>query len=56
MLAMKPNRAHATCVTELPLHHRDPFDRTRIARARIEGLAIMTVERALEAHGVPLLR
>jgi PIN domain nuclease of toxin-antitoxin system len=47
--------AHAARVAELPLHHRDPFDRIMIAQAQIEGLAIMTVDRAFHAYGVPLL-
>ena len=46
---------HAARVAELPLHHRDPFDRILIAQAQIEGLAIMTVDRAFHAYGVPLL-
>ena len=48
--------AHAARVAELPLHHRDPFDRMLIAQAQIEGLAIMTVDRAFDAYGVPVLR
>jgi PIN domain nuclease of toxin-antitoxin system len=44
--------AHAARVAELPLHHRDPFDRMLIAQAQTEGLAIMTVDRAFEAYGV----
>lgn len=47
--------AHAARVAELPLHHRDPFDRMLIAQAQTEGLAIMTVDRAFEAYGVPVV-
>ena len=28
---------HAQAVAELPVHHRDPFDRWLIAQARVEG-------------------
>ncbi len=28
---------HATAMATLPLHHNDPFDRMRIAQARVEG-------------------
>jgi PIN domain nuclease of toxin-antitoxin system len=47
--------AHAARVAELPLHHRDPFDRIMIAQAQIEGLAIMTVDSAFRAYRVPVL-
>lgn len=33
---------HAHAVRELPLHHRDPFDRMLIAQARAEELALVT--------------
>lgn len=29
---------HALSVYDLPLHHRDPFDRILIAQSKIEGL------------------
>ncbi|MGH7265047.1 MAG: type II toxin-antitoxin system VapC family toxin [Candidatus Rokuibacteriota bacterium] len=47
--------AHAARVAELPLHHRDPFDRMLIAQAQVEGLAIMTVDPAFQAYGVSLI-
>jgi PIN domain nuclease of toxin-antitoxin system len=31
----------------LPRHHLDPFDRTLIARARVEGLTLVTVDPAI---------
>lgn len=46
---------HAARVAELPLHHRDPFDRILIAQAQVEGLTIMTVDPAFRAYRVPLL-
>jgi PIN domain nuclease of toxin-antitoxin system len=46
---------HAARVAELPLHHRDPFDRIMIAQAQIEGLTIMTVDPAFRAYRVPVL-
>lgn len=47
--------AHAARVAELPLHHRDPFDRIMIAQAQVEGLAIMTADPAFRAYRVPVL-
>jgi PIN domain nuclease of toxin-antitoxin system len=33
---------HAYAVGELPVHHRDPFDRILIAQAKVEGLTVVT--------------
>ena len=33
---------HALAVRELPLHHRDPFDRMLVAQTKVEGLTIVT--------------
>lgn len=46
---------HAQAVGELPLHHRDPFDRLLIAQARLEGCAIVTGDRAFPAYDVPIV-
>ncbi len=48
--------AHALAVADLPLHHRDPFDRIQIAQARLEGLAIITRDPDFGAYGVDLVR
>jgi len=46
---------HARLAGALPRHHADPFDRLLIAQAQIEGLTIVTRDRAFEAYEVPLL-
>ena len=46
---------HGRRVVELPLHHRDPFDRLLIAQALEEGLTIVTADARFRAYGVPLL-
>jgi len=33
---------HAYAVGDLPLHHRDPFDRMLIAQAKSEGFTVVT--------------
>ncbi len=53
MLAITARHAHAT--GELPMHHRDPFDRLLIAQAKLEGCAIVTGDRALSLYGVPIV-
>lgn len=47
--------AHGMAAGSLPRHHNDPFDRMLIAQARIEGLTIITVDRAFDRYDVPLL-
>jgi PIN domain nuclease of toxin-antitoxin system len=46
---------HALAVSELPAHHSDPFDRLLIAQAQIEGMVILTADRAMEPYGVKIL-
>jgi len=37
----------AACVQQLPLHHRDPFDRILVAQAISEPARLLTVDRSL---------
>jgi PIN domain nuclease of toxin-antitoxin system len=53
ILLITPRHAHAT--GELPLHHRDPFDRLLIAQAQLESCAIITADRAFAAYDVPVV-
>jgi PIN domain nuclease of toxin-antitoxin system len=46
---------HSLAVGELPLHHRDPFDRLLVAQARCEGLQLVTADRKLSAYDVPIV-
>ncbi len=46
---------HALAAGALPRHHDDPFDRVLLAQARLEGLTLVTADRALAAYGVPIL-
>ena len=41
---------------ELPMHHRDPFDRLMLAQAAERELTFLTADATLAAYGVPLLR
>ncbi len=42
-LAIKPE--HLLALAELPLLHRDPFDRLLLAQAKAEGLTMVTADR-----------
>ena len=48
--------AHALRISDLPHHHRDPFDRMIVAQALVEGAHLLTADRALKAYDVDLLR
>jgi PIN domain nuclease of toxin-antitoxin system len=39
----------------LPLHHRDPFDRMLIAQAQVEGMVIVSADRAFDRDDVEIL-
>jgi PIN domain nuclease of toxin-antitoxin system len=43
---------HALRVRQLPLHHRDPFDRMLIAQAQVERLPILTADSMFDAYDV----
>jgi PIN domain nuclease of toxin-antitoxin system len=47
---------HAEAIERLPRHHNDPFDHLLIAQAMVEGLVLVTHDRALHAYDVPMLR
>jgi PIN domain nuclease of toxin-antitoxin system len=47
--------AHAAEVQELPPIHKDPFDRTLIAQARVEGLTLVSRDAQLSRYDVALL-
>jgi PIN domain nuclease of toxin-antitoxin system len=46
---------HAVAVRDLPLHHRDPFDRLLIAQSRIERLALISHDARLKAYAIDVL-
>jgi PIN domain nuclease of toxin-antitoxin system len=48
--ALDVTLAHAVRLRDLPLHHRDPFDRLMIAQALAEGLTIVTHDRAFARY------
>ena len=47
--------AHATRVSTLPFHHRDPFDRMLVAQSLTENIAIVSADAILDAYGVTRL-
>lgn len=46
---------HGLLVAQLPLHHRDPFDRLLIAQASCEGFTIVTADARFADYDVPVI-
>ncbi len=42
---------HTVAVNDLPLLHKDPFDRILVAQARVEGLLLLTMDKAVAKYG-----
>jgi PIN domain nuclease of toxin-antitoxin system len=53
IVALEP--AHAQRVGELPLHHRDPFDRLLVAQALCESMTLVSADRAIALYDVELV-
>lgn len=53
ILAIEPR--HTSVLTNLPYHHRDPFDRLLIAQALVEQIAIVSADPLLDKYGVSRL-
>ena len=47
--------SHASVVSALPFHHRDPFDRLLVAQAIVEGLPILSNDEILDEYAVTRL-
>jgi PIN domain nuclease of toxin-antitoxin system len=47
---------HAQLAGQLPLIHRDPFDRMLVAQALTENLTLVTRDSAIHAYDVPVLK
>jgi PIN domain nuclease of toxin-antitoxin system len=46
---------HATTVEELPVHHRDPFDRLLVAQMMVEDMPVISADRVFDQYGVSRL-
>ncbi len=46
---------HGLAVSDLPVHHRDPFDRLIIAQAMIERLTVVTADPRFHTYGIPVV-
>ncbi|MCL2029338.1 MAG: type II toxin-antitoxin system VapC family toxin [Deltaproteobacteria bacterium] len=46
---------HATAVGDLPLLHKDPFDRLLLAQAKTESISLITSDATLSAYPAPVI-
>lgn len=47
---------HAQTAAALPKHHTDPFGRTLIAQAQVEGLTLASSDSKLSAYDIEIVR
>lgn len=47
---------HAVAVADLPLLHKDPFDRLLIAQCTVEGITLLTADRIVARYPGPIER
>ncbi len=47
---------HAEALREMPLHHRDPFDRLLVAQAKSEQMHLVTRDPQLSTYAVTIIK
>jgi PIN domain nuclease of toxin-antitoxin system len=47
--------AHGIFAGELPMHHKDPFDRLLIAQAELEGLTLISPDNVFAVYNIKML-
>jgi PIN domain nuclease of toxin-antitoxin system len=52
---LRVEHSHALAVAALPRHHRDPFDRLLIAQAGLEGVPVMTADKAFRGYDIEVI-
>lgn len=46
--------SHTIATLDLPLTHKDPFDRILVAQARVEGLVLLSSDATVAGFGAPV--
>jgi PIN domain nuclease of toxin-antitoxin system len=47
--------SHIYALDNLPMHHRDPFDRLLVAQAVAEGVEVISIDEKFDAYGIQRL-
>ncbi|MGI4020827.1 MAG: type II toxin-antitoxin system VapC family toxin [Janthinobacterium lividum] len=50
------NVKHLDCLSTLPFHHKDPFDRLIIAQAITENLTLISADQHFNTYNVDLIQ
>ncbi|MCP4427498.1 MAG: type II toxin-antitoxin system VapC family toxin [Chloroflexi bacterium] len=48
-------KEHSQGIIELPMLHRDPFDRLLIAQARAESMTLLTADSKIQQYDIPTI-
>ena len=56
VIGLSIEHAHTVQVANLPVHHKDPFDRMLVAQAQVEDLAILTADPVFDAYECEVVR
>ena len=54
ILSIEPRHIYA--LSDLPMHHKDPFDRLLIAQSNIERMPILTADAVFDRYDAQILR
>ena len=56
IVSLPVENRHALAVSELPLHHNDPFDHLLIAQAQVENYSLVTHDEKMMGYDVEIIR
>ena len=56
IISLPVENRHALAVSELPLHHNDPFDHLLIAQAQVEEYFLVTHDEKMMGYDVDIIR
>ncbi len=48
-------KEHCNYLTQLPFHHRDPFDRMLVAQNKIEQMSLLSADKQLKKYGIEII-
>jgi PIN domain nuclease of toxin-antitoxin system len=55
MILLPVEVEHVLRLDELPMHHRDPFDRLLIAQAQVETATLLSCDTLMRQYNVPMI-
>lgn len=55
LILLRVELAHVLALGDLPMHHKDPFDRLLITQAQFEGATLVSTDRKISQYGISVL-